>query len=421
MNNKRITITLFLLYFLFAILLNSVGTVILQVIHHFNVSKPSASSLEAFKDLSIAAASFIAASFLPRIGYKKSMLTALALMALACFAMPLLPSFLTTKLFFMCSGIAFALVKVSVYSSIGLIAQDIKQHAQIMNILEGVFMLGVLSGYWLFAFFIDSTHPDSSSWLSVYWVLACACLLVFALLASCQLDESEATYIAQSSPATTATTSQTPSSGLISMLVLMQKPLIYIFLISAFLSVLIEQGITSWLPTFNNEIMKLPLSLSVQMTSILAAATAIGRLSSGLILKKITWFALLSLCIIGMGLLVIVTLPLTQGIDASGVTGWSNAPIAAFIFPLIGLFMAPIYPVINSLILSALPKYQHAAMTGLIVVFSALGGTTGSLITGYVFSVLTGQTAFYLTLIPLTLMLLTLFVFKKKLLLKQAE
>lgn len=403
MKKWRITLSLFLLYFLFAILLNSVGTVILQVIHSFNVSKPNASSLEAFKDLSIAAASFLAAAFLPRIGYKKSMLIATALMAIACLCMPLLPAFLTTKLFFMCCGIGFALVKVSVYSSIGLITDNAKQHAQYMNMLEGIFMVGVLCGYWLFSVFIDSADMQSHQWLQVYWLLAAGCTLVFLLLASSELDESEARLPTQ------------PDNGFVFMFKLLGKPIVTVFLISAFLSVLVEQGITSWLPTFNNEIMKLPLSLSVQITSILAASTAIGRMGFGLLLKKINWYTLLALCLISMGLLVLLTLPLTRGIDASAVTGWGNAPLAAFIFPLIGLFMAPIYPVINSLILSALPKYQHASMTGLIVIFSALGGTTGSLITGFVFARFSGQTAFYLTLIPLAIMLPALFKFKREL------
>ena len=46
-------------YFLFAILLNSVGTVILQSINSFDISKPDASTLEGFKDLSIAFVSFL--------------------------------------------------------------------------------------------------------------------------------------------------------------------------------------------------------------------------------------------------------------------------------------------------------------------------------------------------------------------------
>jgi lipoprotein signal peptidase len=54
-------------------------------------------------------------------------------------------------------------------------------------------------------------------------------------------------------------------------------------------------------------------------------------------------------------------------------------------------------------------------MTGLIVIFSALGGTTGSLITGFAFGHLGGQTAFYLTLAPLTMILIALFFFRREL------
>lgn len=47
-------------------------------------------------------------------------------------------------------------------------------------------------------------------------------------------------------------------------------------------------------------------------------------------------------------------------------------------------------------------------MTGLIVLFSALGGTTGSMITGFVFSVFNGQTAFYFTLLPIAVIIIML-------------
>ena len=92
MSNFKIKLSLFLNYFVFAILLNSVGTVILQVQNNFNVSKSSASVLEAFKDLSIAFASFVIASFVIRIGYKKAMLLALALVAAMCLIMPSVPN-----------------------------------------------------------------------------------------------------------------------------------------------------------------------------------------------------------------------------------------------------------------------------------------------------------------------------------------
>lgn len=404
MKKQRLLFALFLIYFVFAILLNSVGTVILQVIGNYDVSKSSASVLEAFKDLPIALVSFLVASFLPRIGYKNAILAALALVACACVAMPLVPAFWTTKLLFLCVGVGFALVKVSVYSTLGLIATDRRHHAGIMNTLEGVFMVGVLSAYWLFGYFIDSNDPRSQSWLQVYWVLALLCAATFALVLATPFDES---------------TAQLPQGrsrwdDFTAMLKLFFKPLVCVFVLTAFLYVLIEQSVGTWLPTFNNEILKLPTAMSVQVTSIFAACLAIGRLSAGVIMRRMNWYPFMNLCVIGMAAMVLVALPLTHDIVADPGVTWASAPLAAFLFPLIGLFMAPIYPGINSVMLSSLPKNQHSAMTGLLVIFSALGGTTGSFVTGYVFGNASGHLAFYLTLVPISLVLVTLFFFKRQ-------
>ena len=121
----------------------------------------------------------------------------------------------------------------------------------------------------------------------------------------------------------------------------------------------------------------------------------------------------LNICLAGMATVMLLSLPLADNGAASTITSWADAPVAAFLIPLIGLMMAPIYPVLNSVMLSALPQHQHAPMTGLIVVFSALGGTTGSILTGFIFDAVGGQQAFYLSLIPIGALVLTLFFFKK--------
>ncbi len=404
MNRFRMIAALALIYMVFAILLNSVGTVILQSIVSFGVDKPQASLLELFKDLTIAATSLLVASFLPLLGYRRAMILALVIVGCACTLMPLYPGFHTTELLFTCIGVSFALTKVAVYSSIGLLTSNKAEHGRLTNTIEGLFMVGVLAGGWIFSAFIDSAAPANPSWLNVYWLLAGLCALVIVLLATSQLDESA------------AHTERTNSmrGSLLEMLQLFLRPLVYVFLISAFLYVLIEQSFGTWLPTFNNEVLKLPNAMSVQVASILAGTTAIGRLLAGQVLRRVPWYVLLNICVLGMGLLVVVTLPLAEHVVARANVGWFNAPVAAYLIPLIGLLMAPIYPVINSVALSSLPKPSHAAMTGLIVIFSALGGTLGSRITAIVFSRFDGIHAFYFSLIPMTLLLISLFLFKRE-------
>lgn len=404
MSVSRIKISLFINYFVFAILLNSVGTVILQVQNNFGISESSASMLEAFKDLSIAITSFLVASYVVKIGYKRSMLISLAFIATVCLIMPSLPSFWMTKVLFAATGVSFALIKVSVFATIGIITKDRQEHVSFMNFLESFFMIGVLSGYFIFSSFVDDENALSTGWFKVYYVLAVLSIAAFFLLWSSPLDESKVKLENKNQPL---------SADFLDMLALIGKPLVLLFIISAFLYVLIEQGIMSWLPTFNSRFLHLPSSLSIQMASILAASTALGRFVAGFISQKIHWYTLLSFCLVLAGGLVLISLPLASNLDDRVISGWSNAPIAAYIFPLIGFCLAPIYPAINSVILTALPKVQHAPMSGLIVVFSALGGTTGSLLTGYLFEHYGGQQAFYLSLIPLTTILVVLYFFKR--------
>jgi fucose permease len=404
MSNFRIKLSLFLNYFVFAILLNSVGTVILQVQNNFGVSKGSASILEAFKDLSIAIASFLIASYVVRIGYKKSMLIALALVSAMCLLIPSLPGFLMTKLLFATVGVSFALTKISVFATLGLVTASKKEHLSLMSFLESFFMIGVLSGYFIFAAVVDNENPQSTKWFNIYYLLGGLSILAFLLLLSTRLDESSVKEAEQS---------KSLDQEFVEMLRLIILPLVLVFIFSAFFYVLIEQSIMSWLPTFNNDVLKLSTSLSIQMASILSGAIALGRLLAGFVLRKIDWLIVLAGCLVAAAGVVLLTVPLAKNVSGTAVNSFFEIPIVGFAFPLIGLFLAPIYPAINSVILSNLPAHKHGAMSGLIVVFSALGGTTGSIITGHVFDAYGGQTAFYFSLIPVSVLIILLFVFKR--------
>ncbi|HAM36095.1 MAG TPA: MFS transporter [Elusimicrobia bacterium] len=404
MNNWRIKTSLFLNYFVFAILLNSVGTVILQVQNNFSVSKPAASVLEMFKDLPIAIISFLIASFVARMGYKRTMLAALGFISAVALLVPTMPSFLATKMLFAATGASFALIKVSVFATIGLVTGDGKEHASFMNFLESFFMVGVLSGYFIFGAFVDEADPASTSWFKVYYFLGGLSLLAFLLLLASPLDES----------AIRAEKPQPLAGEFAGMLKLSASPLVMVFVSCAFLYVLVEQSIMSWLPTFNSQVLHLSNRLSIEMASILAASIALGRLLAGFALRRLPWLAVLIACLLGAAALVLLVMPMTRGLDARLVVqSLRGAPLAAFAFPMIGMLLAPIYPAINSVILSSLPERQHAPMSGLIVVFSSLGGTTGSIVTAFIFRNYGGQTAFYFSLVPIAVLAACLMAFQR--------
>lgn len=404
MTNFRVKLSLFLNYFVFAILLNSVGTVILQVQSNFDISKGSASILEAFKDLSIAITSFLIASYVNKLGYKRTMLMALGLIAVMCLIIPSVQTFLMTKMLFAAAGMGFAMIKVSVFATLGLVTKNEKEHLSLMNFLESFFMVGILSGYFLFGALVDNKDPKSTDWFNAYYILGTMAIVAFILLFTTKLDESQIKQAEQS---------KTFSDDFVEMLKLILLPLVLVFIFCAFLYVLVEQSIMSWLPTFNKDVLKLSTSLAIQMASILSASIALGRFLAGLLLRKIDWLILLVVCLLCAGGLVLLVVPLAKSVNITTINSLSDVPLVAFLFPLIGLFLAPVYPAINSVILSNLPKHKHGAMSGLIVVFSALGGTTGSIITGHVFDAYGGQTAFYFSLIPVSFLILLLFAFKR--------
>ena len=403
MARTRLIAALILTYVAFAMLLNSVGTVILQSIASFDVTKPEASTLEGFKDITIAVVSFATASYLPRFGLRNALIASLVLAVAACIIMPLLGSFGAAQLHFALVGAAFAVAKVVVYSLIGVVTSDARQHASLTSLIEGMFMVGVLSSYWVFSAFID---PTGLRWLNAYWVLAGVTALALAILLSAPVDARRAPDADDLAPVERA--------PMLAMLRLAALPLVLIFVVCAFVFVLIEQGIGTWLPTFNNEVLHLPAQMSVQAASLFAACIAIGRFGAGAVMARFDWYPVLNICLALLAALIILVLPLADGLRPGPIASWDDAPAAAFLFPLIGFALAPIYPTIISVMLSAMPGRSHPPLMGLVVVFSALGGTTGSIITGAIFAHLDGRTAFTLMLVPTAVLAGGLFLLRRR-------
>lgn len=399
MKNSGIKLALYINYFVFAILLNSVGIVILKSMKNYGVNEVQASTLELFKDLPIAIVSFLIASFLPRIGYKRAMLGGLGLVSFACMYMYVGNSFTSAQILFACVGVAFALIKVSVYSTIGLVTSNESEHNQLMSSIEGVFMFGIALAYFLFPAF--NTEGSQDAWLRVYILLAVLSLLSFLFLFFTKFDEGE----------------EIPGKDLVDdmkqMFILLSRMLVVVFVISAFLFVMIEQGIMTWLPSFNERVLELPENVSIMMASILAISLGVGRLLAGYLSKYFSWIMILSFCLIAAMAMVVFVLPQTVSAEVGAINSFSDIPLIGYAFPIVGLFIAPIYPMINSVVLSALPKKLHSPMTGLIVIFSALGGTLGSRVIGWLFKEVGAGSAFYYTLIPMGALFIALFILRR--------
>ncbi len=395
MKHLGIKLSLFLIYFVFAALLNSVGILVERSQEVYEVTKGDAAFLELFKDLSIALVSFIIGSVLPKLGYKKGMLISLALVFLGCFGMYFGNSFWAVKILFAITGMTFAVVKVAVYALIGYVTEGKDDHRRLMSFIETVFMVGIIFMYLVFPLFYDDNDPNG--WLRGYLLMAGIIATAFTIILFSKFDiqvEQKNTTIAQ---------------DITAMFRLFLNPIVWIFAIFAFFYVMTEQGIMTWLPTFNKETLHIKAKLATQMAVILMASFAVGRFITGLLVKKIKWIYISVTGIVCSAILVLIVLPMASNVPNMEVNALKDLPLVSFLFPLIGLFLAPLYPLISSTILSATEKYHHSALAGIITFVSALGGTLGSVIIGNLFDLLGGNKVFYLSLIPMTIILFTLF------------
>jgi MFS transporter, FHS family, glucose/mannose:H+ symporter len=395
--SSKIRVSLALNFVVFAVLLNTVGIVIKRVIDDYHVNEATASSLEAFKDLSIALASFLLVSYIARLGYRRAMLIGLFAVTLASVLVALVPGFWVAPVLYMTIGVSFALMKGAVYSTVGLVTRGQAEHTSLMNVLEGVFQMGALAGP-LFFSFVLSLHR---SWRETYWIVAALSALAFVLLLTTPLDESEVV-------------SHREQTGFVEMLKLLRRPMVWVFVLCAWLYVMIEQSFGTWMPTFHERVFGLSPAVAAGLLSFYAGSIAFSRFLMGYVSKHLPWLPVQLALLGGAFALTVGVLLATAGrTPGAPVERFVDAPPLAFAFSLLGFFIGPIYPTIVSLVLSRLEKARHPAMTGLIIVFSALGGTTGSLIVGFISRTFSSHDAFFYPLLPMTLLGLLLVPYRR--------
>ncbi len=394
MKNFGIKFSLFLIYFVFAALLNSVGILVERSQEVYGVLKQDAAILEPFKDLSIAFVSFVIGSFLPKLGYKRGMLISLAVVFIGCLGMYFGNSFWAVKILFACVGMSFAVVKVAVYALIGFVTDSKKSHSQFMSLIETVFMVGIIFMYVVFPLFFD--EHDNNAWLKGYLLMAAIIAVSFLIILFSKFDIK------------VELSGNSMIDDFKAMFRLFLNPLIWTFAIFAFFYVMTEQGIMTWLPTFNKETLNLVPKLATQMAVILMISYAVGRFITGLLVKSIKWTYISLFGLFGAAALVLIVLPMAKNVSVTEVSTMADLPLVSYLFPMIGLFLAPLYPLVSSTVLSGVEKDQHSPLAGILVFFSAVGGTSGSLIIGYMFDRFGGDKVFYLSLIPMAVILVTL-------------
>ena len=168
--------------------------------------------------------------------------------------------------------------------------------------------------------------------------------------------------------------------------------------------VFIEQNFNSWMPSFYKNHLKVNSFFALQASAFLALFSYIGRLVTSHIIQRFSLFRYFMICVGMMLMMLLVSYVLF-------LNGYLK--ISLFIYPFIGLFLAPLYPVISSRMLANIDKNEVNIFTSLIVIFSSLGSSFGSIMMSYVFEFKYGNHyAFFISLAVILLFVLSFVYFK---------
>ncbi|MDG4653623.1 MFS transporter [Chryseobacterium arthrosphaerae] len=356
---SKISLPLKLTFLIFSMVLNCMGLIILQLADA-NITYGELGFLESFKDLPIAFISLFAVSFINKTGAKKALILALAIVGVCSCLLPFVEVFWFYKLWFAIIGACFAIGKICVFGIIRNNISDEKSLAKTMNSVEASFMIGIFVVNTGFGWLISS--PYSEFWKFGFLLIAVLSAITIFLLSKAPISEAQ----------------PLENKNIFSELSGFTTPAVALFLAVIFCIVFVEQGFNSWLPSFYKNHLKVNSFFALQATSFLSLFSYAGRTVTANIIRRFSLPGYYITCMIFI-ILLLITIVGIQYFDSE------DSRLILFLFPVIGLFLSPLYPVINSKMIAQVDKEKINLFTSLIVIFSSLGSSVSSIIMAVLF------------------------------------
>ncbi|KXH81060.1 MFS transporter [Chryseobacterium kwangjuense] len=356
---SRISLPLKLTFLIFSMVLNCMGIVILQL-SEAKITYEKLGFLESFKDLPIAFISLFAVNFISKTGTKRALISALVIVGICSCLLPFVEDFWFYKVWFAIIGTCFAVGKICVFGIIRNNISDEKSLAKMMNSVEASFMVGIFVVNTGFGWLISSAY--SEFWKFGFLSISVLCIITIYLFARLNISE----------------TKKTEGKSIISELSAFVSPATIVFLAVIFFIVFVEQSFNSWLPSFYKNHLNVNSFFALQATSFLALFSYAGRTATANIIHRFSLSRYYVLCIS----LIIALLLVILGVQYFDSV---NSSVILFLFPVVGLFLSPLYPVINSKMIAKIDKEKINLFTSLIVIFSSLGSSVSSIIMAALF------------------------------------
>jgi fucose permease len=338
-----------LMFFLFAMTTDAVGSVIPKIIQQFGLSMKAAGAFHYVPMGAIALGALFLGFLADRLGRKATIVIGLILYATGSGLFAFGSAFFFFVGLLAVSGLGISVFKIGALALIGDISGSTRDHTSLMNTVEGFFGIGSIVGPAIVAILIG--HGLSWKWL--YVTAAVVCCLLIAIATTVRYPH---TRRVDAGPVDLHQTFRLMTNAF---------ALGFSFMVALYVAV--EVAIYVWMPTYLQGYHGPMIWLSSYALTIFFILRATGRFLGAFALRHMSWTGMLA--VFGFAIFACF---------AGSLIGGARA--ALFLLPLSGLFMSTIYPTLNSKGISCFHKSHHGAIAGVILFFTAAAAALGPLL-----------------------------------------
>ena len=337
-----------MMFLMFAMTSDAVGSVIPKVIAEFHLSMKAGGTFQYVPMTAIALGAILLGFLADGFGRKRTIILGLLLYGLSSLLFAFGSSFGFFVALLALSGLGISIFKIGALALVGDISHSSEQHTSTMNLIEGFFGVGSIAGPAIVAVLL--THGLSWKWLYVVAAGICAVLVLIALIV-----RYPTVALPADEPVNLARTMR-----------MMRNPYALGFSTLIMLYVAVEVAIYVWMPTYLQGYVGPRRWLVAYALTLFFVLRAGGRFLGIWLLQRFNWTAVLAL--LSLAILACFAGSLAGGV-AAGVV----------LLPCSGLFMSMMYPTLNSKGISCFPKFEHGAVAGVILFFTAAAAAAGPL------------------------------------------
>ncbi len=337
-----------LMFLMFAMTSDAVGSVIPKVIEEFKLSMKAAGTFHYVPMAAIALGAVLLGFLADRMGRKATIVAGLCLYGVGSLLFAVGNSLAFFIVLLAISGLGISVFKIGALALIGDISNSTREHTSLMNAVEGFFGVGSIIGPALVAVLLRAGM--SWKWLYVIAAGVCAVLLLIAL---------RVRY-----PDSRAAEGERIDLGRTFRMIGNPYALGFSSLIALYVAT--EVAIYVWMPTYLASYEHEAPLLTAYALTIFFVLRAAGRFLGAWLLNHYSWSMVLA-CF-GIAIFACFAASLRGGVA-----------VAVYLLPLSGLFMSMMYPTLNSKCISCFEKIEHGAAAGVTLFFTALAAAAGPL------------------------------------------